>query len=258
MKAWRVGLVVLGVVLLAVVSLFWFLPARWVVPSLQARLHGLRLDGVSGSLWDGHADRLIATDGRLLGRMDWQLSRLSLFGKGALSLQLEGPQLAFRGQMQRLGDDSVHWQDVHLHLDLGLTTHATPWGRPQGTLEVDIPEALVQNQWPMRLAASGQWRDASVQTAQGKVSLGTLSWHAQSNHGVLIGSLADAGPEGPLKVSGSFELSTLGWHYRLEAVPRGRQPALQRWLTILGPVAFDGTLRLEQRGGVAKLLKGSS
>lgn len=258
MKVWRVGLWVLGAVLLAALSLLWFLPARWVLPSLQARLQGLRLEGVSGSLWDGHADRLIGFDGRVLGQVDWQLSRLSLFGHAGLSLQLNGPQLAFRGQLQRLGDDSVHWQDVHLRLDLGMVTHATPWGRPQGTLELDIPEVLVQNQWPMRLVASGQWRDAAAQAKQGTVSLGTLTWQAQSNNGVLTGSVADAGAPGPLQVSGSFELSTLGWHYRLEAVPRGRQPALQRWLTTMGPVASDGTLRLEQRGGVAKLLKGSS
>ena len=260
MKPLRVSLVVLALIVLVVVGLGWFLPARWIQPQLEARLHGLRLDGVSGSIWDGHADQVLAADGHSVGSLNWQLSRLLVLGHTALSIDLDGKTWAFRGHMERLSETTTQWRDVHVRLDLGaLGLHATAWGQPQGVLEADIASALIQAQWPISLSAVGQWTHASMVTPQGTVALGNLHWDAQAMNAVLKGSFGDVrDPDGPLQLSGSFGVSALGWRYSLEAQPRGRQPALQRWLATLGPVAADGTLHLEQSGGFAKLLKGKS
>ena len=47
MKPLRVLLVVLALIVLVIVGLGWFLPARWVQPQIEARLHGLHLGGVT-------------------------------------------------------------------------------------------------------------------------------------------------------------------------------------------------------------------
>lgn len=260
MKPLRALLVVLVLMVLVVVGLGWFLPARWVQPQIEARLHGLRLGGVSGSIWDGHADQVLAADGHNVGSLNWQLSRLSVFGHTAVSIDLKGKTWTFRGHMERLSETTTHWQDVHARFDLAaLGLHASPWGQPLGVLEADITSALIQAQWPISLSGGGRWENAAMVTSQGTLALGTLHWEAQAMNAVLKGSFGDVrDPEGPLQLSGSFGVSALGWRYGLEAQPRDHRPALQRWLTTLGPVAADGTLHLEQAGGFAKLSKGKS
>jgi general secretion pathway protein N len=260
LKPLRALLVVLVLVVLVVVGLGWFLPARWVQPQIEARLHGLRLEGVGGSIWDGHADQVLAADGHSIGSLNWQLSRLTVFGHTAATVDLNGKVWAFRGHMERLSETTTHWQDVHARFDLtALGLHAAAWGQPQGVLEVDITSALIQAQWPISLSGTGQWENATMTTPQGTLSLGTLHWEAQASNAVLKGSFGDVrDPEGPLQLSGSFGVSALGWRYGLEAQPRGHQPVLQRWLASLGPVGADGTLHLEQSGGFAKWAKGKS
>ena len=55
----------------------------------------------------------------------------------------------------------------------------------------------------------------------------------------------------PLQVRGELQLSPLGW--RLDSTLRARHgdPALQRWLARLGPVAPDGSVHIRQAGGLA-------
>lgn len=260
MKSLRALLIVLVLAVLVVVGLGWFLPARWVQPQIEARLHGLRLDGVTGSIWDGHADQVLAVDGHSIGSLNWQLSRLIVFGHTAATIDLTGNVWTFRGHMERLSETTTHWQDVHARFDLtALGLRAAAWGQPQGILEADITSALIQAQWPISLSGTGRWENAAMVTPQGKLALGTLHWEAQATNAVLKGSFGDVQePEGPLQLSGSFGVSALGWRYGLEAQPRGHQPVLQRWLAMLGPMAADGTLHLEQSGGFAKWAKGKS
>jgi general secretion pathway protein N len=158
LKRLRALAVVLVLVVWAIVGLGWFLPARWVQPQLEARLHGLRLEGVSGSIWDGHADQVLAVDGHSVGSLNWQLSRLAVFGHTEIHIDLAGKVWAFRGQMERLSDTTTQWRDVHVRFDLtAIGLHATAWGQPQGVLEADITSALIQAQWPLSLSALGRW-----------------------------------------------------------------------------------------------------
>ena len=70
----------MAVLLLAAVALLWWLPARWALPWLQPSLHGLRLQQVSGTLWDGSAGQVLAPSGYVLGRLRWRLSRRAVLG----------------------------------------------------------------------------------------------------------------------------------------------------------------------------------
>lgn len=93
--------------LLLVSALAWlvaYLPASWVRPQLEARLHGLRLEGLSGTLWDGHAERVLAESGGDLGQFDWQLSRRALLGDTQMSVAFRGDWGHLTGQMRKRED----------------------------------------------------------------------------------------------------------------------------------------------------------
>ena len=244
-----IGVALLGV---CVAVLLWFLPARWVTLWIEPQLHGLRLQQVHGSLWNGQADATSALDGKRLGHLQWQLSRRALLGQMHLQLAFEGPGLTFSGTTQRLPDGRIEARDLSVHAQLA-TLHpgiATPWGNPAGELQATASHVLLQGGWPLELQAQGQWQDASVHTRDGDVALGELQLQAQAEGGVIHAQWHDDG-QGPLQAKGELQLSPLGW--RLDSSLRARQtdPALQHWLARLGPVSADGSVHIQQSGGLA-------
>ncbi|HEX7815892.1 type II secretion system protein N [Dyella sp.] len=254
MKLWLRLTGVLVVLLLVLAGVIAFLPARWAQSAIETRLHGLRLAGVGGSVWNGHADSVIDSQGVALGRVDWQLSRRLLLGHLEATIDFDGPKIGFKGHMERISDTAQHWSDVHVRFDLSQASADAATGmRPSGVLEADIGNALLQGQWPTQLNGTGRWREAAMITRQGSVALGTLRWEAQAQNGLIQGTVNDLGDQGPLKLSGVFAASALGWRYSLDATPRGSQPALRRWLASLGPVDAEGSLHLEYKGGLASM-----
>jgi len=251
-KRSRAAWLTVAVLLLLVVLLVLFLPARWVVPFVQTRLHGLRLDGVHGLVWDGAAERVGGPDGRPLGRVQWQLSRRALWGALDLRLDFQGPRLAASGHLQRDAQGRPAWREVKVRT--GLADWSIPsdpaLGTPQGTLSVALAHAVLQAGWPVELEGRAQWHGAAMQTRAGRIALGNLETDLHGSNGVLSGQLHDLG-EGPLRVAGQWQASPLGWRLDLLLQPRSGNPALRRWLARLGTPETDGTVHLQRRGGLA-------
>jgi len=255
LKYLRKCLIGLGVLILAAALLAWFAPARWALPWIGPQLHGVRLQQVEGSLWDGRAGQVVATDGRQLGQLQWQLSRRALIGQVQLRLEFHGPQFDFSGAMQRLPANQVQWHGVSIRAELAalLPRVTLPLGQPQGELQLTVDDALLQAGWPLQLQAHAQWLHAAMRTRNGDVALGNLQWQAQALGGVIGLQLHDDG-HGPLQADGQLQLSPLGW--RLDAKLRARQTdlALRRWLATLGQPDVDGMVHIQRSGGLGASL----
>lgn len=236
----------------AVGLVLWFLPARWVLPWVQPRLHGLQLQKVSGSVWDGRAGAVLSADAQMLGRLQWQLSRRAILGQSRLRLQFSGPQLGFSAEAARLPDGEIEVHDASVRATSPMPGRpwGTPWGEPRGELQVAVPHARLRGGWPMQMDATANWQHAVMHTSQGDVALGALRATAVARGGVIQAQWRDDG-QGPLQAAGALQLSPLGW--RLDATLRARQtdPALRHWLATLAPPAADGSIHIQRHGGLA-------
>jgi general secretion pathway protein N len=252
LKLLRKCLLGLAALLVVAALLLWFLPARWVTAWIEPQLHGLQLREVHGLLWEGQAHQVAAADGRVLGRLQWRLSRRALLGQVRLKMAFHGPQIDFSGAMQALPAGQIEWRDVSMRAGLDALGQPvqSPWGQPRGELQLTIPQVRLQGGWPMEMQADAQWRHALMHTHAGDVALGELRAQIQSRGGVIQAQLHDDG-HGPLQVAGDLQLSPLGW--RLDAVLRPRQtdPVLRHWLAGLGSPAADGSVHVQRRGGLA-------
>ena len=245
--------VAVAVFLLAVAALLWWLPARWALPLLQSSLHGLRLQQVGGSVWNGSAGQVLAPSGQELGRLQWQLSRRALFGRVELQLDFDGPQFVFHGRLRKLPAAQVAWSGVQARVNLSALADPRlhlPLGRPQGEFELNADHALLQGGWPLELQAGLQWRQAALRTKDGDVALGDLHGQATAQGGVIHAQWQDDG-HGLLRTTGELQLSPLGWRLTAELQPRHDDPILRRWLTTLGRPGADGTVHVERHGGLA-------
>ena len=252
MKRSRAAWLTVAVLLLLVISLVLFLPARWVMPWLQPRLHDLALEGVHGLIWDGAADQLRGADGRPLGRLRWQLSRRALWGTLDLQLDFQGPRVSGSGHLGRDAQGRPVWSNVALRADLAASAPYlhSPLGTPQGALTVTLARAVLQANWPIELQGRAQWRDAAMQAREGRIALGNLTMTVDGANGVLHGQLHDE-DNGPLQVEGQWQASPLGWRLDLRLKPRDADPGLRHWVARVGRAQADGSVHLQRRGGLA-------
>jgi general secretion pathway protein N len=254
LKWWKVLLLCLASLLLALVLLVWFAPARWLAPSVNARLRGASLQGVGGSLWDGHADQVRAPDGTVLGRLRWTLSRRALLGRPQGHVALDGPWLQASGDFSR--DAGVtQWHDVHLRVALDdlPAPLATPWGRPRGMLVAAVADARLRGGWPESLRAELHWDPAVMRTPSGDLALGHLALAPlTASQGVLQAALHDDG-HGPLRLDGRLQASPLGWRLEADLAARRDDPALRRWLARFGTLDAQGVVHLHRGAGLGAL-----
>jgi general secretion pathway protein N len=248
----RKSLFGLAVLLLTAAVLLWFLPARWAMPWVEPQLHGLRLQQVQGSVWNGRAAEVVTAQGDVLGQLHWRLSRLALLGQLQLQLHFDGPQLQFSGTVQRLPGDRIalHGVDIHGELPTLDRIPMSPWGQPRGELQVTADQAMLQSGWPLQLHAQAHWRHAVLHTPRGEVVLGELEMQARAENGVIRAQLRDDG-NGPLRVDGQLQLSPLGWRLDATLQPRQTDPLLRHWLASLGPASSDGSVPIHRSGGLA-------
>lgn len=260
MKILKKILLALAVLLLAGAALLWWLPARWAMPLLQSSLHGLRLQQVDGTVWDGSAGRVLSPAGRELGRVQWQLSHRALFGHTELQVDFDGPQFGLRGHMRQLPTGQSEWSGLQAHADLAALADPRlrlPLGQPRGELALNAQHALLQSGWPLELQADWQWRQAALHMKNDDVALGNLHGTLAAQGGVIHAEWQDDG-RGPLRTTGKLDLSLLGWRLEAELQPRQGDPALQRWIATLGRPDADGTLHIARSGGMAAALTGKT
>lgn len=245
------------VLLVVVFALLWFLPARWALPWLHARLNGVHLQDVSGLVWDGRAGQVMSARGENLGALQWQLSRKALLGDNLLQVELHGPRIDFTGRMAGKQATEATWTDVQMHIDLDVLG-AGPvllGGWPRGTLRATASRIELRGGWPWTLDTQVQWQDATLRMRQGNLALGSLQADLRAVNGVVEGHLQDDG-HGPLRIDGRMQLSPLARRFTAEAAPRGRQPALQQWLAGFGAVDAEGVTHIDYSGGLAAALHG--
>jgi general secretion pathway protein N len=257
MKRLRILLTALVVLIVVLAAVVWWLPASWALPVLRSRLHGLQLQQVTGTVWQGRAGQVSTAAGAPLGKVEWLLSRRTLLGDIDLDLSLQQPQLSFHGHMRQLSNTQDEWRDVTLSLDPSMLD-VQPWlhAIPQGQLKLTIARAQLQGGWPMQADAAAHWTSAAIQTAHGVATLGGMSAQITGDNGVLQATLSDDG-DSALHMSGLLSFSPLGWSLQMSLKPRKDDPLLVQWLHTLGRAEADGTVRLGYRGGLAQMNSGT-
>lgn len=253
MRPWRkIALAAAGVWLIGMATVWW-LPAAWATSWLDRRLPDIRLQGVSGTVWHGHAERVLTADGKLLGRANWHLARRALIGHTQLQLDIAGPQLDARGELQQdAGGDAV-WRDVDVRVDLALLAGGRARRLPlplAGELTLHSGQLTLAGGWPTDGAAELRWRNAALRVRQTMIAFGQLDARLAARDGVIHAQWHDVG-DGPLQTHGTLLLSPLGWRLVVELKARGDDPLLARWLATLGKPDASGTYHLERRGGLA-------
>jgi hypothetical protein len=233
----------------------WRLPAD-VGYRYGARLLGpFALTGVSGTVWDGHADG-VSLLGNDLGELDWHARKRPLLGGDLVAdVRIKGGEIDVAGLLTRHEDGSVSAQDLRFSVPAsrfepmfdGSGVHLL--GTVSGVLEgATLWTASLSN-----ATGNARWSGAGVTGAVEARFADMLTEFSSQPDGSVAGTVHDDG-QGSLVVDGRYSLRvpTLSGEATLAA--RNGDPQVLETLRHIGTPQPDGTSKVVVQGRMLKAL----
>jgi hypothetical protein len=243
------------VVLLLVVALLfaWTLPAdvgyryaaRWLGP--------VALSGLSGTVWDGHADGA-SVFGVDLGELDWHARRLPILGgRFVADVRIKGADIDAAGELSR-GAGSIVAREVRFSLPAAILEPMLDLDGLHlvGTVEGVIADAALTQGRLAAASGTARWTGAGVTGgAEARFSDILLDFAAQPGGGIA-GSVHDDG-RGNLAVSGRFVAQLAAFDLEVDLRARNGDAQVAEMLRRVGAPQPDGSSKLVVHGPVLKL-----
>jgi hypothetical protein len=219
-------------------------PASFAWRFVADKAGALRLDGLSGTVWNGHAASA-SVFGNTLGALDWNLAALPLLHRVATArLHLHGGEATGTGTVEHAADGTLHVTDARIEMPAGMAAPALdiPMLQLLGTLEIDIAQLRTQGAWPTAAQGEIRWRNAAVAGAA-QASLGDLqAQFSTAPDGSIAGTAHDLG--GPLQLDGTFTITAAGYDVRARLAARDGNAQVLDALRFIGQPQGDGTTLL--------------
>lgn len=242
------------IVLLAVAAIaIATCPASFAWRFIAGRAGAFKLDGLSGSVWNGHAASASVL-GTALGELDWHLHPLPLArGVIAARLDVRDGEVTGSGAVERESDGTLKVTDATIHLPASLAAPALdiPMLQLLGDIDIDLAQLRVQGAWPTAAQGKILWHNAAVAGAA-QASLGDLQVDfASAADGGIAGTAHDLG--GPLQLDGTFTIAAGGYDVKAKLAARDGNPQVLDALRFIGQPQGDGTTLLLIHGQFFKV-----
>lgn len=228
-------------------------PAQYAYRFFADRLGAVKLAGISGSVWNGHALRIQVFD-QELGALNWHLQAAPLLDRELIAhIDLSGGEVAAAGVVERSADGTISMRDATFHFPASMAAPALdiPALQLLGDIDVRLTLAQLRGAWVSAASGSLRWNNAAV-TGVAQAQLGDLeATFSSAPDGAIAGVVHDLG--GPLQVNGSFKIA--GGSFDAEALLAARDgnPQVIEALRYIGEQQADGTSLLKIHGGLFKL-----
>jgi general secretion pathway protein N len=228
-------------------------PADYAYRMVADRLGALKLGGVSGSLWQGHAAST-QLFGQELGALDWQLEPAPLLGGEVMAhVRLAGTDISAAGILDRTSDGTINVRDATFRVPARFAAPALdiPSLELLGNIDGRLSAARVHGMWVQEARGSLLWNDAAVAGAA-QAQLGALEATFSSAPDGSIGGVAhDLG--GPLQLNGTFKVTAGTFDADANLASRDGNPQVVDALHYIGEPQADGTSHLIIHGQLLKL-----
>ena len=228
-------------------------PAQFAYRLVADRLGAVKLGGISGSLWQGHAGS-VQVFGVELGILDWQLQAAPLLhGVAAAHLRLSGGDIAAAGDVssQLSGVVDIANATVSAPARLAAPALDIPALQLLGELDISISQARLRQAWPESASGTAHWRNAAVAGAA-QAQLGDLeATFASATDGTISGVVHDLG--GPLQLNGRFSVNGGSYDAEAKLSPRDGNAQVGEALRYIGEPQADGSSLLKIHGQLFKV-----
>lgn len=238
--------------LVAAAVLLWTAPAALLLRWYADQLGPVQLQGVSGSLWQGRAEQVIAF-GVALGPVDWQVEPGSVFaGQARGALTLSGSQVRASTRFARSAGQ-LQLDAIRAEFPAALLAPALdiPALSLLGRISVDAPEAQLREGLLYSARGKATWQDLGITGAANVRLPGVGIEFAPGADGTILAEVSDLG--GPLAIDGEVRIRDGHFLSETRLNLREPNPPLEEALKFIGQRMPDGGSWLRVEGQLKSL-----
>ena len=228
-------------------------PAEYAYRLVAGRLGVVKLSGITGSIWQGHATSAQVM-GQQLGALDWQLEAAPLLAREVMAhVRVSGGEISADGTVERKPDGSLVLRDATFHLPAHLAEPALDIPSLQflGTIDAKLVQAQLHGAWVDQASGNLRWNDAAVAGAA-QAQFGALeATFSSAPDGSIAGVAHDTG--GPLQLNGTFKVSAGSFDADANLAARDGNPQVIEALRYIGQLQADGSSHLIVHGQLFKI-----
>lgn len=254
MRLIKAILVLIVIVLVVGGLVLWMLPADIAYRQGSKYLGPVALSGVSGTIWDGHADGL-SVFGRDLGEIDWHMPKIALLrGRLAADIRIQGADVDAAGVVERRGAGAMTVRDVRFRFPASMLEPSLDIQglNLDGTIGGVLAEATMQNGFLKSAKGDARWTEGGVSGgAEARFSDIVAQFSGQPD-GSIAGTAHDDG-RGNLAIDATFRAAMDGVNVDAVLSARNGDERVQEALRHVGEPQPDGSTRLSIRGRMVKL-----
>jgi general secretion pathway protein N len=228
-------------------------PAEYAYRLVADRLGVLKLGGITGSIWQGHANSTQVL-GQELGPLDWQLEAAPLLSREVMAhIRFGNSDVNASGIVDRTADGLISIRGATFRFPANMAAPALdiPALQLLGSVDGTLSEAHLRGFWVSEAAGTLHWNGAAVAGAA-QAQFGDLeATFSSAPDGSISGVAHDLG--GPLQLNGTFKVSAGNFEADANLAARDGNPQVIEALHYIGEPAADGTSHLIIRGQLFKL-----
>lgn len=254
MRPLKIAALVLLLLVGAAALLFWRMPAEFAYRYGTRYLGAVALNGIGGTLWDGHADALSVL-GRDLGEVEWHAQKWPLLGgRFVADLRVKGADVDMAGTLERDDDGTFGVHEMRFSVPAATFAPALEGLRGVevlGTVSGVVKQARFATSMLSDVSGDARWSGAGVSGAVEAHFTDMLADFASQPDGSVGGRLRDDG-NGNLAVDGSFKVSFSAFEADATLRARNGDPQVADLLRHLGEPQADGSTHVVVRGQTLK------
>jgi hypothetical protein len=230
------------------------LPADFAYRQGARMLGPVVLSGVSGTLWDGHADG-ISVFGRDLGEIDWRMAKgAALRGRIAADVRIQGTDVDAAGMVERESSSDLTLRDLRFRFPAEMLAPLfdVPGLELRGAISGVVADATLRAGVPVGATGNARWSEAGVAGSAVARFADIVGEFAAQPDGSIAGTAHDDG-SGHLSVDATFRAALTGYEIDARLAARDGDPDVQQALRGIGEPQPDGSTKIVLRGPMMRL-----
>ena len=223
----------------------WQLPLSYAKPYAEKYVRGLQLKGVSGTVWNGEAQQLIANN-RNLENVKWKVKPLESLTSLSLKFDfdIKGRDLTANGLAGITPNKTLILNDTQFELNASYINKQQQLAKLSGDITGNIKYAeLNQKDLPI-IDGIVDWKEAAVSSP---IKLAQGDYHAiiTPDSGNLNIQLSSS--DAPVELGGKITLNK-EWIYKTDLNIKATDPNLAPMMGLLGRKQANGAVNIKKQG----------
>jgi len=234
------------------VATIWQLPLSFAKPYAEKFVKGLKMEDVSGTVWNGESRRFTAQN-TYLGHVKWKVNPLQSLTSFSLksSFNIDGNDLTAKGWASVTLTKKLTLDDTQFDLNASYLNRQINNAKLTGDIKGNIQHAVLDRQNLPEIDAVIDWKEAAISSP---IKLTPGDYHAvitpDSGDLKILLTSSDA----PVELNGEIKLNK-EWLYKTDLTIKANNQGLDSMLGLIGKKQANGIIQIKQKGDLKPFIK---